>query len=237
MPIRVTCPSCHTRFKVGDQHAGKTGACPKCKGQIEIPTADDEVVIHAPELEAGATDAQGRSVLKPIKRKEAKFQVNTTIVIVGVAILAVAIAFLAGRSNLEAGQVSIVLAVGAVLLGPPLALAAYTFLKDDELGAFEGSAVIVRSLACGAVYALLWGVYIFVANQLFGPEEVEAGLEMIQVAGLAAGVAAIGTFTAFVSFDLEPITGFFHFALYLVTTSLLRAVMGLDFLPGLSLGG
>ena len=100
MPIRVICPGCHTRFKVGDQHAGKTGACPKCKGQIEIPESDDEVVIHAPELEAGAKDAHGRSVLKPIARKEAKFQVNATIAIVGLAILAIAIAFLTGKSDL-----------------------------------------------------------------------------------------------------------------------------------------
>ena len=63
MPINVICPGCHTRFKVGDQHAGKTGACPKCKGPIQIPAAADEVVIHEPESEAGAKNAQGRNVL------------------------------------------------------------------------------------------------------------------------------------------------------------------------------
>lgn len=233
MPIRVICPGCHTRFKVGDQHAGKTGACPKCKQPIEIPTSDEEVVIHTPEMEAGAKDASGRSVLKPIARKEAKFQVNTTIAIVGLAILATAIAFLAGRSDLGDARIY-VLGVGAWLLGPPLAYAAYQFLKDDELGAFEGAEVWIRSLACGTVYALLWGVYLFVGNQLFGPEDMEAGLEMIQVFGLAAGMAALGTFAAFVSFDLEPINGFFHYALYLVATALLRGMMGLDLLPGLS---
>jgi hypothetical protein len=36
-----------------------------------------------------------------------------------------------------------------------------------------------------------------------------------------------------VAFDFEPITGFFHFALYFGATILLRAVMGLDMLPGL----
>ena len=54
MPIHVVCPSCHARFKVGDQHGGKTGACPKCKGQIQIPKAEDEIIIHAPDSEAGA---------------------------------------------------------------------------------------------------------------------------------------------------------------------------------------
>ena len=81
MPIHVICPGCHARFKVGDQHAGKTGACPKCKGPIQIPAAGDEVVIHAPELEAGAKDAKGRSVLKPIRRKEAKFWLNAALAV------------------------------------------------------------------------------------------------------------------------------------------------------------
>ena len=71
MPINVTCPKCLTKFTVGDQHAGKTGACPKCKGPITVPSKEDEIVIHAPEFgEAGAKDAKGRSVLKPIARKE-----------------------------------------------------------------------------------------------------------------------------------------------------------------------
>src|SRR5215475_11062565 len=102
MAIQVICPGCHTRFKVGDQHAGKTGACPKCKGQIQIPAASDEVVIHAPELEAGAKDAKGRNVLKPIKRKETKFQLNAALVIGGAALLTFAIAFLVGRQDMSA---------------------------------------------------------------------------------------------------------------------------------------
>ncbi|MDC0934690.1 hypothetical protein OAS39_00280 [Pirellulales bacterium] len=236
MPIRVICPGCHTRFKVGDQHAGKTGACPKCKQPIEIPTADDEVVIHTPEMEEGAKTASGRSVLKPIARKETKFKVNATIAIVGGAVLASAIAYLAGQSDLGYSLIY-VLGVGALLLGPPLAYAAYSFLKDDELASYEGAAVWIRAAACGSVYALLWGVYVFVAGQLFGSDFAEQGLEMVYVAGLAGGIAAIGTFAAFVSFDLEPLTGFFHYAFYLVVTAMLRAVMGLDFLPGLSLGG
>ena len=87
MPIQVTCPGCHTRFSVGDQHAGKSGACPKCKGSIQIPEAGEEVVIHAPELEAGAVDSKGRSVLKPIKRKEAKFSANILAIVIGLIVL------------------------------------------------------------------------------------------------------------------------------------------------------
>lgn len=233
MPIRVTCPSCHTRFQVGDQHAGKTGACPKCKGAIVVPNLQDEVVIHAPELEAGAVDSQGRSVLKPIARKETKFQPNVMLVVSGLVVLCVAIAWLVGRSDLGQG-LDWVLAGGAILLGPPLAYAGYTFLRDDEFGAFQGMNLVLRSLACGLVYALLWGVYVFVAGQLFGTENLANGqLEMIQVGGLGAFIAAIGGGAALVCFDFEYLTGFFHFCLYLVVTIGLRLIMGLPLMPGM----
>jgi hypothetical protein len=232
MPIRVTCPSCHTRFQVADQHAGKTGACPKCKGPIEIPKPEDEVLIHTPELEAGAVDSKGRSVLKPISRKEAKFQPNVFLVVAGLSLLALAIAWLAGRSDLGE-QLPWVLACGAILLGPPLAFAGYTFLRDDELGKFEGMNLALRSIVCGLVYALLWGVYIFVAGQLWGPEALDGSLEIIHVAGLGICIALVGAGTALVCFDFEYMTGFFHYALYFAATLLLRLVMGLPLMPGM----
>jgi hypothetical protein len=234
MPIHVICPSCHARFKVGDQHAGKTGACPKCKGQIQIPAASDEVVIHAPESEAGAKDAKGRNVLKPIKRKETKFQLNTALMVGGAVILTVAIAFLLGNSKEQLKDVmTYILAAGAILLGPPLAYAGYSFLRDDEKGSFEGKDLLVRCLAAGLVFAATWGVYAYLDAMLFraSPEEK---LEIMNIGILVAVAAGIGTFTAFVAFDFDPITAFFLFAMYFGATVLLRFVMGLDFLPGMS---
>ncbi len=238
MPIHVICPSCHARFKVGDQHGGKTGACPKCKGQIQIPAAADEVIIHAPELEAGAKDAKGRNVLKPLKRKEAKFQLNAALVVGGAALLTFAIAFLVGRQEMSADAKTWILIGGAVLLGPPLAYAGYSFLRDDEQGAFVGKDLLIRALACGLVYALAWGVYWYVGRQVFESDAYAAGeLELFQVGILAAIALGIGTFTAFVSFDFDPLTGFFHFAMYFGLTVLLRATMGLSLLPGIGGGG
>ena len=236
MPIQVTCPGCHTRFSVGDQHAGKSGACPKCKGEIKIPEKGDEVVIHAPELEAGAKDAKGRSVLKPIKRKEAKFSVSVTAIIGGVVALSVAIAWLLGRNDLGDSLVY-VLAGGAILLGPPLAYAGYTFLRDDEMGYYQGVPVMIRSLVCGLVYALLWGVFIFVGSNVFGDDAFEEGLNMVQLAGLTVPIMLAGAGAAFVCFDLDMFAGFFNYALYFVVTVGLRWVMGLALLPGLVLGG
>ena len=228
MPIQVTCPGCHTRFSVGDQHAGKSGACPKCKGPIEIPEADD-VVIHAPELEAGAKDSKGRSVLKPIKRKEAKFSANILAIVLGLIVLSIAVAWLVGKNDLG-DSVTYVLAGGAIILGPLVSYAGYSFLRDDELGVYQGTDVLIRSLSCGLVYALLWGVYMFIGNQLF---DFEAGLNLVQMGGLGAFLLGVGTFTAFVSFDLDPGSGFFHYAMYVLVTVGLRFVMGLPFLPGM----
>lgn len=235
MPIHVICPGCHARFSVGDQHAGKSGACPKCKGPIQIPAVKDEVIIHAPEMEAGAKDAKGRNVLKPIRRKETKFNLNTALVAGGGVILTVAIAFLVGNQKQEfsAATLTYILAGGAALLGPPLAYAGYSFLRDDELGSFVGKDLLIRCAACGLVYALLWGVYWYLGYQFFGDDYANGNLEFMYV-GILAGVAlALGTGTAFVSFDFEPITGFFHFTLFFVSTILLRGVMGLSLLPGL----
>jgi len=233
MPIQVTCPSCHTRFNVGEQHAGKTGACPKCKGSIQIPKLEDQVIIHAPDQEPGAVDAKGKNVLKPIRRKETKFNVNITVAVVGASLLCLAIAWLIGRTDLEDAAEFWVLTVGAILLGPPLAYAGYSFLRDDEMGVYTGVDVVIRSVACGLVYALLWGVYVYVGHQVFGDTAYAAGLEMLHLTGLSVGIMAIGTFAAYVSFDLEPFSAFFHYALYFVVTVILRYVMGLPFLPGM----
>ena len=233
MPIQVICPGCHTRFDVGDQHAGKTGACPKCKGSIQIPELGDEIIIHEAELEAGAKDSKGRSVLKPIKRKEAKFSVNIFAIVAGLTLLCVAIALFLRNSELTEATSLMFLAGGAILLGPPLAYAGYTFLRDDEMGYYQGTSVLMRSLACGLVYALLWGVYLFVGSQWFGYERFSEGLEMVHIASLAIPIMVVGAGAAFVCFDLEMITGFVHYALYLVVTVGLRFVMGLALLPGM----
>jgi hypothetical protein len=235
MPIHVICPTCHARFKVGDQHAGKTGACPKCKGQIQIPAAGDEVIIHAPDSEAGAKDAKGRNVLKPLRRKEARFKLNTALAVGGATLLTLGLAFLAGRAGLDENAQTWVKAIGALLLGPPLAYAGYSFLRDDELEAYQGVDLLIRCLACGAVYAGLWGLYWYLGYQIFGSEAYAfEGLEIFQVGVLLGVMIGIGTGTAVVCFDLDPLTAFFHFALYLGTTIVLRLVMGLTALPGMA---
>jgi len=129
MPIPVTCPKCHTRFKVSEKFAGQKGPCPKCKEVILVPKLEDEVVISAPV--AGPKDGKGRQILKPIKRKEFyvedKMQMPMWMMVIPMAIVA-----------------------------PLVAYGAYNILKDQEIESFVGQELWLRVLICGAIYALLW---------------------------------------------------------------------------------
>jgi hypothetical protein len=231
MPINVICPGCLKRFSVADKFAGQKGPCPNCKSVITIPKKEEEVVIHAPDhSETGAVGAGGRHVLKTYKRKDTKFQPLVFTGVIGFVLVALLVALVL-RS---VGEVDTwMMAAGAIILGPPLAWAGYPFLRDAELEGYLGTDLIIRSVACGLVYALLWGVYMYVGNQLWGADALKNGLEIYQLVVMAAAVLGIGTFAAYVSFDLEPGNAFFHAALYFAVTVVLRMVAGFSALPGL----
>jgi hypothetical protein len=234
MAINVTCPGCHTRFTVADKFAGKEGPCPKCKAKITIPRPEDAVVIHSSEhSEAGAVGTSGRHALKTYKRQDTKFQPLLFAAVAGVVLLTLLVALVIRG---QAATLKWLTPLGAVLLGPPLAWAGYTFLRDDELEGYHGTSSAIRSLVCGLVYALLWGVYLFVGQQLFGADAFTKGLEIYEMLILGGLALGIGTGAAYVSFDLDPGSAFFHAALYFAVTVLLRLVAGLSALPGLGGG-
>lgn len=195
-------------------------------------------MIHAPELEAGAKGVDGRNVLKTYRKKDVKFKPLMFAAVAGVTLVTFLVALLLRGSEMLQTAFPLPLVFGAIILGPPLAWAGYTFLRDSELEPYQGTALIVRSLICGLVYALCWGIYMFVAEQLFADKDFSTmlQLEIFQLVVLAAGVLGIGTFAAFVSFDLEPFAGFFGCAMFFGTTILLRLVLGLAALPGLMSG-
>jgi len=230
MPINVTCPGCMKRFSVADKFAGQKGPCPKCKTVITIPKKEDEVVIHSPEhSEAGAVGAGGRHALKTYKRKDTKFQPLVFTGVVGFVLVALLVALVLRSMG---GVDDWVKAAGAIVLGPPLAWAGYTFLRDPELEAYQGMPLIWRSLACGLVYALLWGIFLFLGNRFFGGNFAK-GLEIWQMVVLIVPIFAAGTLAAYASFDLDPGSAFFHCAMYFAVTVLLRLVAGLAAIPGL----
>lgn len=231
MAINVTCPGCFTKFTVADKFAGQKGPCKKCKTIIEIPKLEDQVIIHAAEHEAGAVGVSGRHVLKTYKRQDTKFRPLVFAGVVG-AVLVLLLVALVLRGT-AASQNTWILAGGAVLLGPLLSWGGYTFLRDDELEGYSGPNLWLRSLACGLVYALLWYVYTFIGGIWFGPDAFAKGLEIWQMMVLAVPIGAMGTMAAYVAFDLDPGSGFFHWALYFAVTVMLRLVIGLSAIPGL----
>lgn len=229
MAITVVCPGCMKRFSVGDQHAGKQGPCPQCKTVIDIPKLEDAVVIHAPD-DGGPKDAKGRSVLKTTKTKDAKFNPMVAGGIAGVVLLVLLAAFL--MRGTEAAGSTVLLAGGAVLLGPILAFAGYGFLRDQELEPYRGTELAIRAVACGLVFAAGWGIYSLLGYQMLGEWPIEK-LEIFHMLIAAGAAVGIATFGSYVAMDLEPTSGIVHCALFFLVTVLLRVVMGLPAVPGL----
>ncbi len=220
MPISVLCPGCKKRFNVSDKFAGKKGPCPKCKTIISVPEKTEEVVIHAPE-EFGPKGTSGRAVLKPIERQETKVSPAMLGAILGSSLVVLLVAWWLRGQEVP----GILLAVGAMALGPPLAWGGYGFLRDDELEPHGGRELAIRVGACGLVYALLWGVFYLIAY--FGLGLGPGELEVVHVSFLLPILVGLGSFTAYASLDLDFSVGAVHYALYLAVTILLRLVMDL----------
>lgn len=219
MAILVVCPSCRARFQVSEKFAGKQGPCPKCKGVINIPALDEQVKVHEPEQFAeGGKDAKGRAVLKPVARVETKVQPVAVVGIVGAALMAFVVAWVIGRGT-DHKPPQIVLALGAVLLAPPLVVGGYSFLRNQELEPYRGRALIIRAGICSAVYAGFWLAYAFL------PEALTK--EMFNWLFLGIPPLAIGALTALSTLDLDFTSGFFHYVLYVLVCVLLRLTMGL----------
>ena len=222
MAIQVTCPGCHKRFQVSDVHAGKSGNCPSCKGPIRVPTKEEEVVIHAPES-FGPKDASGRATLKPLEREEFKLTPVMMAVIAGTVLLMFALAFLLGRTAGDTGPSRWLLGLGAFIVAPPICLAGYSVLRNEELGAHQGNELWLRVIACAIGYAVLWGGYALVNHFVLGGTTPE----MFQLAFLVPIFLAVGGGIALAALELDFTNGCLHYAFYLLVTVLLRMTMGL----------
>ncbi len=222
MPIRVTCPGCHTRFNVSEKFAGKEGPCPKCKKTITIPSASEEVKVHAPE-EFGPKNTAGKAVFQPIVRKDAKI---TPVQIVLILAIVVGFLLIAGliRGNVsdKAEFSSWLLLLGAILLAVPCTYAGYSFLGDSELGKLQGQELWGRILICAVTYGATW-LTIPMISYGVGPE---VGMFV----GLGAMIA-IGAAAAYLFLQLDFLFGILHFGLFLGCCILLRVVAGFTALP------
>lgn len=212
MPISVVCPGCKSRFGVSEKFAGKQGACPKCKTLIKIPTAQEEVKIHAPEPE-GPVDSKGRSVLKPILREKTVINPVVVVAVVG-AVLASIGAIVAGRIvTAEKKFPPLLAAVVLPLMGAPIAVAGYSVLRDAELEPYRGRALWLRAFICGLVYAALWGAFCLIywkAPGIFSGHYVWLFI--------IPPMVALGAAASLATFDLEFGNAALHYTFYLMVT-------------------
>jgi hypothetical protein len=219
MAIRVTCPGCHKRFKVSDQFAGRSGPCPNCKTVIRVPTKDEEVKLHGPE--SFGAGVRGAVTTKPILREETSLS-PVFLVSIGVgALVVLVVTAILGRAGFFEKLTVLKSTVGLILVSPPLVIAAYSFLRDEEdLDPYRGKALYLRAAICAAAYIGLWGVYGFV------PARYMTG-ELWQWLFVVPPFLVAGGLVAFATLDLDFGSGFFHYCFYLLVTVLLRWLAGL----------
>jgi hypothetical protein len=222
MAILVVCPSCKSRFQVSDKYAGKSGACPKCKGTITVPSAAPEVTIHGPsEFSSGGRNAAGQLVLKPIARKETRFSPATAAIIGGAALVVLLLAWAGGR--VQAWEHLPLRLLGLLIITPPLMVAFYWVLYDDELEPHQGKPLYLRVAVSALAYIVLWGIFDYVVGRgLTG--EIWSWLFVVPP------FLILGGLTALACFDLDFGSGCLHYAFYVLVIILLRWVAGMDWI-------
>jgi hypothetical protein len=229
MPIPVVCPGCRKSFKVSDKFAGLTGACPNCKGKITVPAKGEEIKVHTPEqFGTGGRSTTGQLVLKPISRRITRLDAKKALIIGG-AIVGTLLATLIGRWLGLFGdegplQGYLFCGLGLLVVSPPLAFAAYTFLRDDEMEPFPPKELYIRAASCAAAYVVLWAAFAYVASPSMGLLTAEAISWLV----VAPPFFIIGTLVANVAMELEYGSAFLHYSFYLLMTLALRWVAGIS---------
>lgn len=220
MPIAVTCPKCLTRFSVSEKFAGKKGPCPKCKSELTVPTLTEQVVIHAPP-DAAPKDSKGRSILKPIKRREV--EIGKYLIIGSVAAVLGAVLLALGM-RLSGGTPVPVRALVALLVAPPLVRFGYAISRDSELEPFEGRELWGRVLITSAILAATWLIYLWVPVYVL---DLDYAAEMsLLPSGLTLIVMlAIGAVVAAAAFEMEFLGGLIIAGVYIAAT-LALALLG-----------
>ncbi len=223
MAIQVTCAKCLKRFQVSDKFAGKKGPCPACKAIITVPDKSQEVKIEEPE-EVGPKDSKGRSVLKPITRKDTAWTRRHTIITV-VSTIVVLMFAVAARTLMPGGVPGWAVAIAAVALAPPLVRGGYAFAYDRELEPYRGVELRNRVLIAGGLMALLWAIYAFVPVYV---ADLESPSEMSAMAGgiMLCIVLGLGAMIAVAAFELELTSGLVVAATYIVATGGLALLAG-----------
>ncbi len=220
MSIIVVCPGCLKSFKVSDKFAGRSGPCPNCKRTLQVPKKSEEVKIQAPEQFAGGgRSAAGKLIIEPVAFTPAKLRPVTATLIVATVLVVLALTWVGGRAELFRSLFAT--AAGLLLISPPLVVAAYLVVRNDELEPYRGRDLYLRSALCALGYAALWGVFALLAARgvIFG--ELWIWLFVVPPFALAGGLFAMA------SLDLGFGDAVFHYGFYLLATLILRWAAGL----------
>jgi len=217
MSILVACQKCKKSFKVSDKFAGKSGPCPNCKATIQIPSKKEEVQVHAPtEFATGGRSKEGKLITKPIARENAKLQPVTLTIAAAAALVVLIVAWVGG----ELFHNTVAAGVALLLVGTPLSVGGYIFVRDVDLEPYRGIQLCVRAAVCAAVYAALWGAYAYVAQTMLSGELWEWMF-------VVPGFLALGAFVPQLAFDVTYGDGFLHYGFYVLVTALLGFVAGM----------
>jgi hypothetical protein len=225
MPIPVICPGCKAAFQVSDKFAGKKGPCPKCKTVITIPEASPEIVIHAPKPE-GPTDSTGRPVFLPILRQETVLSQTAIFALVAAVVTVLLVAVVVGLAT-NRHPPTFLLVLGAVGLAPPLSLAGYAMLRDQESPPYRGTTLWLRIGVTSLVYVVLWALYPWIPAMYFG-EPPYAPFALLVIVPIMLG---IGGLAAYASLDFEFGPAVLHYGFYLAMTVILSMLAGVGWIP------
>jgi hypothetical protein len=220
MPIIVVCPGCRKSFKVSKRFAGKSGACPRCKHRLRVPTLAEQVRVGAgDEARGGNHRARNRRAIKPIARTELVLKPVAVAALVAICLSTLAITWAGGKAGMF--QNRLLDLCGLLLLSPPLVVAAYAFLRDDEREPYRGRALYLRAGLCALAYTALWGVIVY-----FDSRNILSG-ELYTWIFVASPVLVIGALAALASLDLDFGSSILHYASYLLVTIVLRWLAGI----------
>ena len=176
---------------------------------------------------SGPKDSTGKSVLKPIARKETKLSgVQITLIACGTLLFLLG-SFIVGKIWPDKEHFPVyLLAAGAILVAAPASYAAYTVLRNQETDGFLGQELWKRIGICAVVYSVLW-ILMPVMGYAFPGTDNSIG----SIIGLV-GMIAVGGVIGMLSLDFDYLIGVVHYGMYLGLCLVARVICGLDTLPG-----
>jgi len=204
MPIHVICPGCHKRFNVSDQFAGQKGPCPGCKTEIQIPSLEEQVQILEPEL--APVQQAAKVSLKPITRRAEGLTRKHWILVGIVILLGMALAMVIRIDPPAEGESAnwIFLFACSLLLGPPISLSGYAILREQEAEPYAPKAAMLRSLACGTVYAVMWRLFTMI------PEWMSVADVPLMIGIIGFSIVLFSALAAIAAYDFEYLMATTH---------------------------